>query len=122
MSNNKPASASFSEIKALRAYNFSALIMAIMIVASGAIHYTIMDKQKALLQAYAMQQEQFSLTQRIAMLLAQYQQEHDPGTLAGLKEATASALVNHDTLSPVMLATLPQEYLSDGSSVHQNEM
>ncbi|MDE1153175.1 MAG: GGDEF domain-containing protein [Micavibrio sp.] len=94
MSSDSP----FQAAKAGSTHSTVALIMVVLALAAGALHYYAMQQQKALQQTVAAAERQYAVSQRVAMLVAQHENTHDDGLLTSIKEAASTALANHDPL------------------------
>lgn len=105
--------AGFAADKYAKTYTTSVMIFAALIVAAGVLLFTIANKEKALVQVATSAQQEFALTQRIAMLTAQYQVTHEESLLPTLKETATNALQMHEQLSPLVLSALSRGTLTD---------
>ncbi len=112
---------SFQEKKASSVYNALTFLLLLLVAGAAGLHYTINLKEKFLTQTAANAQAQSMLTQRLALLVSQYQASNEGKLLDDMKATTATALMNHDTLEPQFLAVLPS-MLSDGTSSAQESM
>ncbi len=100
------ATSGFSHEKASRSYMISALILAALIAAAGFIHFTLAAKEKTLSTTAAAAQHEFAMTQRVALLTAEFQVTHDEALISTLKEAATTALAEHEEVSPYVLSAL----------------
>jgi diguanylate cyclase (GGDEF)-like protein len=107
---NQPA---YSPDKASKSYMMSALILAALIAAAGFVQFTIVNKEKVLVQAAAGAQQEYAGIERIAMLTAQYQVTHDDILLNLLKQTATDTMQLHNSLAPVVLAAMARGTLTD---------
>jgi diguanylate cyclase (GGDEF)-like protein len=108
-----PDNSAYNPDTASRSYMMSALLLAALIAASGFIQFTVSNKEKALAQVMAASEHQLAMTQRVAMLAAQYGESRDENLMGPLKEAATTTLSNHQALAPVILSSMARGTLTD---------
>jgi diguanylate cyclase (GGDEF)-like protein len=108
-----PDNSAYNPDAASRSYMMSAMLLAAMIAASGFIQFTVAGKEKSLAQISAAAEHQLAMTQRVAMLAAQYEASRDENLLGPLKEAASSTLNNHQALAPVILSSMARGMMTD---------
>ncbi|TAL34403.1 MAG: GGDEF domain-containing protein [Alphaproteobacteria bacterium] len=104
---------SYNPDAASRSYMMSAMLLAALIAAAGFIQFTVSSKEKALAQISAAAEHQLAMTQRVAMLAAQYEATHDENLLPMLKADATTTLSNHETLAPIILSSMARGMMTD---------
>lgn len=108
---------SYSPDKASRSYMMSAVIFAALIAAAAFLHFTVANREKALVQTAAAAQHELALTQRIAMLTAEYEVTHEESVLSDLKETATATLNLHESLMPTVMGAMSHGTLADQASM-----
>lgn len=116
---DKQDSDSFEEKKASRSYNVLTAVLALLVVCAAGLNITADIRENFLTQMAAQAQAQSMLTQRIAVLISQYEALPDSAQLDDLKETVSTALVTHDTLEAAFVPVLPPA-LTDGANVQES--
>jgi diguanylate cyclase (GGDEF)-like protein len=110
------SSAPYSPERASRVYNIAVLALFALVIGVAGLTFTLQGKQQQLARVAGAVQQQYALTQRIAMLILHYEAMHDTASLDQMKTAASAALANHDALAP-LISAVPPVALADGTQV-----
>jgi diguanylate cyclase (GGDEF)-like protein len=114
---SKQSNGTYSAEKASRSYSVAVLFVVALIAGTGYLHYSIVQKQKMLVQATATVQQQITLAQRVGTLVRQYHETRDDKLLAALKETNAALFGDHEALGPYIRSLLKPGTPQDPSAV-----